>query len=118
MSLYHEAFGFPSGHERPIFTGMLTYSQHALQEADSDRYGRIALPTKFDARATNAKLIEVEFDDRKRRVVKQVWRQSLDAQRDLVLVITYDGYVKTVWVNLKSDAHRTLDGSKYVKLKR
>ena len=46
-------------------------------------------------------------------VVKQVWRQPLDEQRDLVLVISSSGYVRTVWVNLRSDKHATLDSAKY-----
>jgi hypothetical protein len=105
----------PASATKPIHEGPLQYRKHAFNEANNDRYGAIQLPTEFHA--ANAKLIEAEVlvDHDGSHVVKQLWRQSLDARRDLVLAIQEGGMVKTVWVNLKSDKHRTLDTSKYMR---
>lgn len=111
--LFHTNLFMPNSVKKPVYEGPLRYGPHALREARSDRFGNIELPQCFDA--SIAQLIEVEFDERKEEVVKQVWRQPLDETRDLVLVVTKNGFVKTVWVNLKSDKHRTLDASRYVR---
>lgn len=111
--LFHTEVFVPNRLRKPCFEGRLKYRPHALEESQLDRYGHIALPEFFEA--DKAKLIEVELGDDCETVLKQVWRQSLDAVRDLVLVITPSGFVKTVWVNLKSDKHRTLNRGRYVK---
>lgn len=111
--LYHHDVYLPEGYEQPIFEGRLRYGPHARNAAITDRYGPIALPPWFSA--ANGRLIEVEFDDELNKVIKQVWRQPLDETRDLVLVIGLGGFVKTVWANLRSDAHRTLNKSRYVR---
>lgn len=85
------------------------YGDHARFEAQVDRYGKIALPKTLDL--SKMKVIEVEVIDG--RVTKILFRGSLDATRDLCIVLTSDMYVKTVWVNLKSDNHRTLNRAKY-----
>jgi hypothetical protein len=113
--LYHKEVRIPPElRTRAAFKGTLKYGRHATQEASLDRYGNIALPSSFDS--DSADLIEVEWDKLKRQVTKCVWRQALDPDRDLVLVVIPDtGFVKTVWINLKTDKHRTLDRSKYTK---
>ena len=111
--LFHAEVFMPTRMKRPLFEGRLTYGQHALRESKADRYGKIELPEFFEA--CNAHCIEVEYDMDSEAVVKQVWRQALDANRDIVLVIGQGGYVRTVWVNLKTDKHRSLDASKYVR---
>jgi hypothetical protein len=107
--LYHFELSIPRPYRIPCFQGELTYSGHAQREARSDRYGLIELPARLEPK--NAQLIEVETVDGV--VVKQLWRQRLDDRRDLVMAVTNEGTVKTVWVNLRSDKHRTLDASKY-----
>lgn len=107
--LYHCQLSIPMAYRNPCFEGELGYTRHARHEAESDRYGHIDLPVRFDAKT--ATLIEVETVDGV--VVKQLWRQPLDATRDLVMAITNEGRVKTVWVNLRTDKHRTLDASRY-----
>jgi len=107
--LYHVKLGFP---KQAVFirgTLSLTYSRHALAESINDRYGIIVLPQKLNVE--NATLIEIEVE--MNVVVKSVYRIPLDAERDLVLVVLRDGYVKTVWVNKRNDVHRSLDRSKY-----
>jgi len=107
--LYHCLLSIPKPYRKPVFEGVLGYSPHALHEAECDRYGHINLPERFEAKG--AALIEVETVDAV--VVKQLWRQRLDDSRDLVMAITCEGTVKTVWVNLRTDKHRTLDPSRY-----
>lgn len=111
--LFHVEVFMPNNIRRPIFEGQLKYGPHARTEALRDRYGNIELPKLFEA--SEARIIEAEFDVDTKTVVKQVWRQRLDDDRDLVLVIRPDGFVKTVWVNLRSDKHRTLDKTRYFK---
>ena len=42
-----------------------------------------------------------------------VVRRPADSRRSLVMVILIDGTVKTLWTNLNSDQHATLDSSKF-----
>jgi hypothetical protein len=114
-ALFHSDVFVPPVAKTPVFEGPLRYSAHALQEARSDRYGGITLPTEFHC--ANAKLIESEVLLAQNRVVKQVWRQRLDNTRDLVLVIGEGGLVRTVWINLLTDKHRSLDRLKYTSSK-
>lgn len=109
--LYHSEVYMPEELTEPVYTGGLHYSAHARREAQNDRYGSIPLPKYFWG--TGAQLIEVETVDDV--PVKQVWRQPLDEERDLVMAITREGTVKTVWVNLNSDEHKTLNKHRYVK---
>lgn len=115
-ALFHADIYIPPHLKSPCFWGPLKYTMHAQRAARNDRYGLIALPRELDV--TKAQLIEVEADDgpggKLTEVVKQVWRTALDEKRDIVLAIAYGGNVKTVWVNLRDDLHKTLDESKYV----
>ncbi|GBG14824.1 pyridoxamine 5'-phosphate oxidase [Novimethylophilus kurashikiensis] len=96
----------------PNLQGRMKVSYHASRAAQTDRYGLIDIPEYFDAR--KAKLIEVEVDHAAGKVTKRVYRQKYDEHHDLVLVITDKWVLKTVWLNCRGDAHRTLDASKYV----
>lgn len=115
MSLYlfHVDVFMPKAYQRPIHQGKLKYGNHAVSESLVDRYGEIALPRHFDP--AQAKLIETEVDARTNEITKQVWRQPLDTERDIVLVIGRGGFVRTVWVNLRTDKHKTLNRSRYVR---
>lgn len=113
-NLYHADLGMPDYMKRPLFRGRLHYSEHALAEARKDRYGPIKLPEWFQG-GGSSRCIEVAWDHERNKAIKQVWRQPLDENRDLVLVIGRGGRVITVWVNMLSDTHHTLDASKYVR---
>lgn len=112
--LFHTEVFMPESAKAPVHEGRLHYRRHAFKESQKDRYGQIQLPSEFHS--ADARLIETEvlLESSGARVVKQLWRQSLDAKRDLVMAIMAGGIVKTVWVNLKSDKHRTLDTSRYM----
>ena len=102
----------PAFAKTPIFEGTLDYGHHSRLEAQNDRYGPMKLPQEFHA--AGARLIEAEVLAETKEVVKQVWRAALDARRDIVIVMLPNGRVKTVWVNLRSDKHRSLDHSRYL----
>lgn len=110
--VYHVEVFVPAHLKNSGFVGQLKYSDHALKAAREDKYaklGPVNLPTMFDYR--NAKLIEVEVENG--RAIKRLCRVSLDDRRDLVLAILSGGIVKTVWINLKGDKHRSLNKSRY-----
>lgn len=113
--LYHYQIGIPQEAIAQSKRGKirLEYGWHAQQAAMEDRYGLVELPIFLDT--NRAKLIEVEvgIDG---VVTKCVYRMNLDMKRDLVLVVIPEkgrGFVKTIWINLKSDVHRTLNRSRY-----
>lgn len=100
----------------PFKSMSLLYSNHAIAASKNDRYGTFELPATLEPQ--NAKVIEVAYSTETKKVVKVVYRQQLDSQRDICIAVAIDprkGYVvKTVWINLASDSHRSLDASKYV----
>ena len=113
--LYHSEVFMPEEFKTPVFRGVLRYGPHSLKEATTDRYGEIPLPIEFHPEGARLIESEVRVIGINARVIKQLWRKPLDETRDLVMAITDSGYVKTVWVNLRSDTHRTLNRSRYVR---
>lgn len=109
MDLYHFQVGFPKWFTKPTGVVQPTYGQHSRDEAAKDRYGQLMLPSSVDL--AKAQVIELGVEGNK--VVKMLLRMPMDATRDLCMVLTNTGYVKTVWCNLRSDSHRTLDRTKY-----
>lgn len=105
---YHVDLGLPHMNPSalPTLGAALTYTMHAHQEARLDNVGHL-LPASLPSYT----LIEVEMLDC--APLKWVVRCGLDNERDVVLAITSDYIVKTVWVNRKNDTHRTLDTRKY-----
>jgi hypothetical protein len=114
MPLYHvqvymPALNMPKGQFK------LIYSEHAKREAARDRYGKINAPMFLNP--SDYQVVEVETDNNK-NVRKIVYRGYLDSKRDIAIVVIPQGsamFVKTVWVNLNTDKHGTLDHSKYDK---
>lgn len=110
--LYHKEIGFPDGIRMPAgFNPVvrLSYSGHAQAEAN-DRYGQLKLPSVIDVRKADV----VEMGVTGKTVTKIVARMPYDNEKDIVIVFLPDsGRVKTVWANLKTDKHKTLDRSKY-----
>src|ERR1700690_1486896 len=110
MELYHFEIGFPSWFKAPTATVKPEYGSHSRKEALTDRYGNITLPETMDLGQSKVIGLGVEGN----KVVKMVVRGQLDSTRDICVVLTNTGFVKTVWVNLRSDTHKTLDRTKYV----
>lgn len=110
MALYHRDVYMPPVAANMRFAVLLRYGQHARDAAITDRYGKLDLPSVLDTR--EATLIEAEL--RGNTVIKAVYRMPLNEKLDICLVVhPRDGFVRTVWANLRDDDHRTLDRSKY-----
>lgn len=81
------------------------YSHHAIEASADDRYGKIELPDSFNL--SRMELVELEVVNN--RPFKAVVRMHYDYRNDLVVVILLETFVvKSVWLNRKSDNHRTL----------
>lgn len=85
----------------------LTYTVHAHREACRDGVQH-CLPNSIPATFS---LVEVETLEGK--PFKWVVRFPLNGQLDMVMALTSDYIVKTVWVNRRNDAHATLNVHKY-----
>lgn len=119
------AFGIP--HQiRTDFNKLrldLEWSRHSVDELSQDRYGQLpagTLPFRGPFCGTDWVLVEVETFvcvGRGEIPTKYVVRRDVDAGRSLVLVIIPDGpgwgFVKTAWINLTTDTHRTLDKNRF-----
>lgn len=130
--LYHAEVGFPKNFRPPLGQYKLDYTKHALDASEDDRYGTIPILKGIDT--TRMKLIEMGMQNGK--VSKFLYRGTLaciDCKqnstpqsecshpiRDMCVVVIpkptgTPWLVKTVWINLQDDKHRTLDTSKYQK---
>lgn len=116
--LYHKDKGFPDDINMP--SGFhpvvsLNYGGHAKLEALKDKYGPMHLPQRIDVRKGET----IEIGVTGKVVTKIVLRFSYDAEKDIIIVLMpASGFVKTVWFNLKSDQHKSLDLSRYSDPKR
>lgn len=116
MNIYNRAMGagIPAQLLKSI-VGLpvkLSYSKHALRAALNDRNGRVAsAPSSIVF--TPGNVVEVEAEPSATSPCKVVVRLPQDSRTDLVLVIIPEfgvlcGFVKTLWLNRKSDNHSTL----------
>lgn len=111
--LYHFELGFPKHLTiRKVGPLKLKYSRHAQSAAKNDRYGIITLPETVVIEPQD--LIEIGMVGEK--PTKIVVRQAYDVLHDIIIVMnTADNLVRTVWLNRRSDLHKTLDVRKYCK---
>ena len=107
--LYHCELGFPKGLKHKFGIIPVTYTQHAQKAAEDDRYGKMVLPSTINT--TTARCIEAEVKDSV--VTKLVYRLKYNHELDMIVVLSRDCSVRTVWFNKRSDRHSTLDASKY-----
>lgn len=99
----------------------LHWTRHAKQQVVEDKYGVLppgAYPERFSWEQ-NWSLVEVETNDR-HHITKFVVRRPADERRSIVLVIRPDdfspsGRVVTMFLNLNTDTHKTLDRSRLAK---
>lgn len=114
MALYHYKLGFPPWYQPATGKLPLRYGSHAKLEAVLEKYAVTIpqLPNPLDL----SEFQPVEIETLGESLVKTVYRGPLDEFRDLCLVVNADdGYVRTVWVNLKLDKHATLRLGRYEK---
>lgn len=109
---YHKNIFLPPEAKALEFAAFVSYTRHAQEAAKNDRYGRIKLPKVFDTR--KGQLIEAVVEGG--RVAKALYRLEYDALHDLCMVVLPDTCkVLTVWLNKKTDEHRTLDEEAYAR---
>jgi hypothetical protein len=112
-TLYHSDIFLPGWFTAPTQRVKVDYGHHAKREALVDRYGEIALPAFVNLK--RFRVIEVGVING--RVSKILFRGKLDNERDLCIVLIPNDNrpwrCKTVWVNLNTDKHKTLDRSRY-----
>lgn len=110
--LFHTEVGLPKWFTAPTGRVALRYTAHALRASADDRYGEIRVFKTM----TLDRLDIIEIEAEGRNVTKILYRGRLDNERDLCMAVIpgrTTWTVKTVWVNLRTDAHRTLDRSRY-----
>ena len=109
---YHRDIGFPAGLRTRVRAGTgLTYSHHARQAALDEGIDSTQLPAVLPPAFAR---IEVTVDAQ-RRIQKQVIRFKWDDVYDAVLVVLEDGFVKTIWLNDRTDTHKTLRVERYAR---
>ncbi len=108
MKTYHYTLGFPREFAQLKSGLALVYSRHALEQATRKNIFRApsAVPNVY-------KLVEVTLDHGV--AVKYVIRVSHSTTNDLVLVVSANGTVITLWHNSRIDHHRTLDITRYAR---
>lgn len=116
MELYHADIRLPDGFRLPNRVITLSFTRHAREARQNDRYGYIPPIPVIDL--GQFQTVEVGMEDG--RVAKVVVRGELDDERDIILILIPHRpkpnvwTVKTVWCNLRTDSHKTLDRSRYV----
>lgn len=111
-SLYHADIFIPDWFTMPTERATLTYSRHALYASNNDRYG--AIPVFETIPLSAFTLIELGVTEDK--ASKIVVRGKFDEERDVIFVLiprNGDYFVKTVWINLRTDEHKTLNRNRY-----
>ena len=111
MQKYHSQLGIPKNVQTRFGQILLEYSQHALEESQKDRYGRIRnLPKSLDTQ--QATIVEVVVQNGK--TVKAVYETPYTKLHKLSLVILpANRKVVTLWLSEISDKHQTLNESAY-----
>lgn len=114
-TLYHSSIRLPAGFKAPTGKVELRWTAHAKSECTKDRYA--AIP-QFKA-LTLKRFTVIEVGMVGGTVSKIVFRGRLDDTNDVVIVLIPNGSapwtVKTAWINRRTDSHKTLDSSKYVR---
>jgi len=116
---YHKAFGLPQLAVN-LFgqTLYLTYSEHALKAAATDRFGELPLFDEVGFIASD--VFEAVYEDD--NIVQAACRIPYTDTLDLVYVLcpplpALDGrrvcLVKTMWANKATDTHKTLNRMAY-----
>jgi hypothetical protein len=111
--LWHADIRLPDGCKLPSHRVNLRWSRHAQRARSSDRYG--VIPYIASIPLSQFQVIEVETDNE--LIVKWVIRGHFDSDHDVVFVLVPfshdEWFVKTVWFNLRTDVHATLDRDRY-----
>lgn len=112
VKLYHRSVYAPAPMFRSPGVVRLEVTHHARQAAKDDRYGDLSkyLRHYLDFDATD--IVEVEVTDGV--ITKRTVRLPVTPDLVLVLVVSGEGRVITVWGNRRDDDHATLNTKKFV----
>jgi hypothetical protein len=116
--LYHTEVCWPKRirNKLPFGVRSVSYSNHAIKASKDDRYGSFVLPQSVDLH--QAQIFEAEETSKNKPLDKIVFRYPMGDGRSLVVAAIPRKrglFVKTVWINVDSDNHQTLDKNKYFK---
>lgn len=109
--LYHKDLFVPEIVKKQLPQGKfeLSYSEHAMQECQ-DGNGKIVPPKYLDTQYA----LPFEFEVNDGKLTKVLYKVGYNLVYNLIIVVIPDRFfVKTLWLNAKTDHHRTLDKSKY-----
>ena len=117
---FHKDLGFPKGFNQPSGPRNLTYTQHAMDEGQKDRYAQI--PTFPRINLDTMELIELKVNARTKKVEKMLYRTELDGENDICMVLKPVApgkmVVITQWINQSNDNHSSfLKKDEYVDLR-
>jgi hypothetical protein len=114
-TLWHSSIRLPAGFKAPTHRVELNWTRHADSERTKDRYAEIP---KFKGLSLK-RFAVVEVGTVAGTVSKIVFRGRLDDTNDVVIVLIPNGErpwtVKTAWINRRTDSHKTLDASRYMR---
>lgn len=112
--IYHKEVHIPEKIKNlNAVTLTLEHTHHARQAAQSDRYGEIPLPDTLKFRGKHICEAQVEGGKLIKLVVRKSFNNELDMSYVLLIQNSKHATLKTVWLNRKSDQHRTLNTATY-----
>jgi len=114
QKIYHKDVYWPDYVVKslPVGSFRVTYSLHALNEANADKYGIIQEINRLDLKGEC--FIEAYFEDN--RPIKFLYRHNLDNEVDTCLVLKIENgeiFIITQWLNKSNDKHESLNKGKY-----
>ncbi len=95
----------------PNVARKLEYTRHALNAAQDDKYGDLTSFLPLELNFAECELVECRLEGN--RVTQLLLRVNVAVGLDLVLAVGVGNRVYTVWGNLTSDQHRTLNQNLY-----
>ena len=111
--MYYKEVGFPSSIELPSGKRSVEWSEHAIREAEYDINGKIRYIDNIIL--DSYRIFEVETD-KDGQITKFAYRTRYNAKCDVIYVFMQKGnnlFIRTAWLNRRSDKHTTLNLSKY-----
>ncbi len=117
--VWHRDIGFPGWfNAKPTGVIPIKWTDHALEAAANDRYVQLTVvPTQIDL--STFEVIEMRTDQERPHhpvglVLRKPWAHGLDSVLALRWHhVTGSWRVTTVWFNMTTDTHGTLDASRY-----
>lgn len=102
MKYHKQAYGLP---QFDRFVLRLRYSRHAIERALEKHITH--MPFTLDS--VDCDVFEIEDTDRR----KYALRTAYNSTHDLCMAVDDTGFVRTVWLNAKTDKHTTLRKNEY-----